>query len=279
MSVPELTDRKALNLRRLRARTGGAPFLHETARREIEERLEEVNRAFTAPLIVTGRPDIWADLVPGARVVADDPVLAADVAAHDLVIHAMALHWADDPLGQIVQCRRALRPDGLFIGVVFGGRTLHELRRALAEAESRIRGGLSPRVAPMAEIRDLGGLLQRAGLALPVADTRTLPVTYAGLDALVRDLRAAGETNALAGRERRAMPRRVWTMAEEIYRSHFPAGSDRISATFELVFLTGWAPAPGQQEPLRPGSASARLADALGTEERSAGDRAGGRSD
>lgn len=159
-----LTDRPALLAHRARAQSAGfAAFLHDVARDEIEERLEEVKRTFTAPAIVTGHPALWADLLPGAPVVPDDEVLALDPGAHDLVIHAMGLHWADDPLGQLIQARRALRPDGLLLAVAFGGTTLSELRTVLAEAETTVTGGLSPRVAPMAEIRDLGGLLQRPG--------------------------------------------------------------------------------------------------------------------
>ncbi len=180
----------------------------------------------------------------------------------------MALQWADDPVGQLVQARRALRPDGLFLAVFPGGQTLSELRAALAEAETALRGGLSPRVAPMGELRDLGGLLQRSGFALPVADTAPLTVTYRSALHLMRDLRAMGETNALAARDRRFAPRALFARAAEIYHAHFAADADRVRATFELVFLTGWAPDESQQKPMRPGSAKARLADALGVPER-----------
>ena len=201
-------------------------------------------------------------------------MLDLEEAAHDLVVHALALHWADDPVGQLIQARRALKPDGLFLGVCFGGQTLQELRRVLAETESRNRSGLSPRIAPMGEIRDLGALLQRAGLALPVADSLTVPVAYAGIRGLIRDLRAMGETNALAARDRRPLSRADLALAETIYAEHFTALDGRIAATFEFVFLTGWAPAPDQPQPLRPGSASHRLADALGTDELPGGESA-----
>jgi hypothetical protein len=176
-------------------------------------------------------------------------------------------------VGQIAQARRALRPDGLFIGALFAGDTLWELRQALALAETETTGGLSPRVAPMGEIRDLGALLQRAGLALPVADAARLPVSYATMFDLIRDLRAMGETNVMTDRSRAPTRRAVFARAAELYAERFGDGSGRVGATFEIVYLTGWAPAESQQKPLRPGSAVARLADALGTEELRAGER------
>lgn len=274
MSAPSLTDRAALSRNRARALKQGAElFLHDEAAAEIEERLSEVNKAFTAPAVVTGFPGPWAEILPGARIVADEEVLALDSGAHDLVIHALALHWANDPVGQLVQCRRALRPDGLFLGVLFGGRTLSELRAALAEAESRLTDGLSARVLPMGEIRDLGALLQRAGFALPVADAARTTVTYATAFHLIADLRAMGEGNALTLRPRRAAPRALFPEAARLYAETFPAGDGRVAATFEMVFLTGWAPDESQQKPLRPGSATARLAEALGATETPLGDR------
>ena len=262
MRPPDLIDRQTLPLRRARAREE-ALFLHHDTADEIEERLAEVNRRFTAPAVVTAFPQIWAARLPGARIIADEDVLALEPGAHDLVIHALTLHAANDPVGQLIQSRRALRPDGLFMGAMFGGQTLSELRTALAEAEAEVMGGLSPRVLPMGEIRDLGGLLQRAGFALPVADSTPRRVSYPGLTALLHDLRGMGEANALAARDRRPPPRRLFERAAEIYHRNFPEGEGRIRATFDVVFLTGWAPDPGQQQPLRPGSAAMRLADAL----------------
>ncbi len=263
-SVPLLTDRKALALHRARALDQGAElFLHEDAADEIQQRLGEVNRRFTAPAVVSGVPDFWRGVVPGARMVADEDRLDLAEGAHDLVIHAMALHWANDPVGQIVQCRRALVPDGLFLGVLFGGQTLAELRAALAEAEVALTGGLSPRVLPMGEIRELGGLLQRAGLALPVADAAVRTVHYRDLWHLIRDLRGMGETNALAARRPGPLPRPVLARAAQVYADSFPAPEGRIRASFEMIFLTGWAPHEDQQQPLPPGSATRRLADAL----------------
>ncbi len=269
---PLLFDRPALDLHRARAAKAPALFLQEAVALSIEERLESVNRVFTSPAIITGWPQVWQGRM-AAKIVRDDDVLALERGAHDLVIHMLSLHWANDPVGQLVQARLALKPDGMLICVLFGGQTLHELRAALAEAESRMTGGLSPRVAPMGEIRDLGGLLQRAGLSLPVADAETLTVSYATPRALMHDLRAMGEANAMASRLRRPTARRVINAAEAIYADHFGKPDGRIPATFEIVTLTGWAPDASQQQPLRPGSALASLADALGSQEHKLNDR------
>lgn len=265
---PILTDRPALLRQRLRAARlpdhDGALFLHRLAFADVQERLSEVNRTFTAPVVVSGYPEIWSDLAP---VVPDDEVLALVPGAHDLIVHAMSLHWANDPLGQLVQCLRALRPDGLFLAVFPGGRSLHELRASLAEAESQVTGGLSPRVLPMGEIRDLGALMQRAGFALPVADSVTQVVQYRDFGRLMADLRAMGETNALAARPRHFTRRSVIGAAAAVYQG-LATPEGHLPATFELVFLTGWSPHDSQQKPLRPGSAMARLADALGVAEK-----------
>jgi len=276
-SPPALFDADLLALRRRRAaRLGPADVLHEVVAGDIEERLAAVNRTFTAPAIVGPRAALWAGLLgmPHARTVPDADTLDLDEGAHDLVVHALALHWANDPVGQLVQARRALRPDGLFLAALYGGETLAELRAALAEAEVETLGGLSPRVAPMGEIRDLGGLLQRAGLALPVADSRRFDLSYPDALSLMRDLRKMGETNVMRDRLRRPTPRSLLARAAAIYAARFGGPDGRVRATFEVIFLTGWAPAPDQPRPLRPGSAAARLADALGAAERSAGEPA-----
>ena len=264
--VPSLTDRNALARNRRRAeRLGPVDFLHQLVADEIEDRLAEVNRRFTDPAVVTGMPDFWRTAMPDAKIVADTPELDLQPGAHDLVIHANALHWAEDPVGQIVQCARALRPDGLFIAACPGGNSLHELRDVLTRAEAEVTGGLSPRVLPMAEIRDLGALLPRAGLALPVADHITQNVSYRSLPHLAQDLRAMGEGNALSGRLRHPTRRDVLLRAGQLYAENHPDPQDpaRIRATFDLIFLTGWAPDDSQQKPLRPGSARMPLADAL----------------
>ena len=264
---PDLTDRTTLLRNRKRAANAPADFLRKAVADEVHERLTEVNRTFSAPLIVTAHPEVWANTMPNATICADEDVLQVEPATYDLVIHDLNLHWANDLVGQLVQSRRALKPDGLFIGTLFGGQTLQELRVSLAEAEAAVTGGLSPRIAPMAEIRDLGGLLQRAGFALPVADATPFTVNYTNAFHLMHDLRAMGETNALNGRLRKPTRRNVMTEAAGIYATNYSDDDGRIIATFEVVTLTGWAPDDSQQQPLRPGSAKSRLADALGVPE------------
>lgn len=264
---PKITDRAALLRNRARAANSLETFLFDQVADEIHERLVEVNRSFTRVAVVSGFPQYWKQHFPDADFFADDDILALETETYDLVIHAMTLHWANDLVGQLVQCRRALKADGLLLATMLGGNTLNELRTSLAEAETAERGGMSPRVAPMAEIRDLGGLLQRASFALPVADALPFDVSYGDIFALMRDLRNMGEANALEHRLRRPTARAVFAAAQDCYSSAFKGTDDRLSATFEIIFLAGWAPDESQQKPLRPGSASTRLADALGTVE------------
>lgn len=261
---PLLTDRPALLRNRGRA---SEFFLQQTVADEIHERLIEVNRSFTDKAVVTGFEPFWRGQFPDATIAQDLDTLDLPANSFDLVIHAMSLHWANDPIGQMVQCRHALRPDGLFFGVFFGGQTLHELRTVLAEAESRVTGGLSPRIAPMGEIRDLGSLLQRAGFALPVADSIPLNVSYPDPFALMRELRAMGEGNALNSRLKMPTKKAVFAEAARLYQDHFGDADGRVPATFEVIVLTGWSPDESQQKPLRPGSAKQSLADALGSTE------------
>jgi len=294
---PDLFDFAALAARRDRAmRLGfadGADFLWREVAGLLAERLAEVNRAFPrAALIGTGAGAVPAALGvgrDGLTLLDPSPAMAAAAGAavldretlpltegsQDLAVSTFLLHALNDPVGHLIQLRRALRPDGLLLAALFGGQTLHELRASLAEAEAECEGGLSPRVAPMAEIRELGGLLQRAGFAMPVADSERLTVTYPTPLHLMRELRAMGETNILAARRRQPLRRATLMRACEIYAQAFGSPDGRVRATFEIVFLTGWAPGPEQPKPLRPGSATARLADALGTTERSAGEKAG----
>jgi len=261
-SQPDLFDRRTLAAHRRRHQPA-ALFLHDLARDEVEDRLKLVNRTFKHPSIVTPFAQVWQDSFPKAKIIPDADVLDLQPGSHDLIIHAMGLHWANDPVGQLIQCRRALTEDGLLLAIMLGGRTLHQLRSALAEAETQICGGLSPRIAPMGEVRDLGGLLQRAGFALPVADVVPLTVEYRDSLHLMRDLRAMGEGNALSTRLKQTSPRALFARTEAIYREHFATKDDRLPATFELVCLTGWSPSDSQQQPLRPGSAKMRLAEAL----------------
>ncbi len=297
--APPLFATELLPARRDRAArlgfAGGADFLHRETALLVAERLAEVTRDFADAAIVGSAGGVYVRALAGrvdpARIVqletsaaraaaagtarADrlDPLPLAPGAV-DLIVSGLELHWANDPVGLLVQMRRALRPDGLLLAALFGGRTLHELRASLAEAEVETTGGLSPRIAPMGEIRELGALLQRAGLAMPVADVERIETSYATPLHLMRELRAMGETNILADRRRVPLRRDTLARACEIYARSFPAPDGRVAATFEIVFLTGWAPSESQPKPLRPGSASARLADALGAVEQSAGEPA-----
>lgn len=265
--TPDLFDRLALAKHRNRARSNPALFLHEEALVDVQDRLSLVNKSFSSPAIVTPFPEIWQAAFPEAHTTSDEDVLRLTESTHDLIIHAMALHWANDPVGQLIQCRRALKPDGLLLVVMLGGQTLHELRASLGQAEIEINGGLSPRIAPMGEIRDLGALLLRAGLALPVADSGVLKTSYATPLHLMHDLRAMGETNAMSSRIRTSTRKAVFLRAMELYADTYCVIEGRIAATFEMITLTGWAPDSSQPQPLRPGSAAQRLADVLNTVE------------
>ncbi len=287
--LPERRNRAALL-----GFSGRGDFLHREVAGIFAERLSEVARSFEQCTIIGSGGGLYRaalekalgridelELSPVRAAAADctpvttlDP-LPIELNSQDLVLSALELHWANDPVGQLIQMRRALKPDGLMISAMFGGQTLHELRTCLAEAEIETTGGLSPRIAPMGEVRDLGGLLQRAGFAMPVADTERLTVTYSGILDLMHDLRAMGETNIQTARRRVPLRRETLLRAAEIYAENFAADQGRITATYEIAFLTGWAPDESQPKPLRPGSAKMRLADALGATEVSAGEQAG----
>ncbi len=265
-SPPALFDTNLLALRRARAaRAGLVDFLQREVAEDISERLSAVNRTFRDVAIVGPQAELWRENLgfPDATLLPPDERLALSEGAFDLVLHALALHWSNDPVGQLVQARRALRPDGLMLAALFGGETLAELRTALAEAEAEVTGGVSPRIAPMGEIRALGALLQRAGLTMPVADSRAITVSYASPLALMHDLRGMGETNVMNDRLHRPTRRAVMARTFEAYSRRAGMPDGRVRATFEVIFLTGWSPSPDQPRPLRPGSATARLADAL----------------
>jgi SAM-dependent methyltransferase len=209
-------------------------------------------------------------------VAADDEALPFRDASLDLVVSALALQFVNDLPGTLIQIRRALKPDGLFLAAMIGGDSLAELREAFAQAEAEIEGGVSPRVAPFADLRDLGALLQRAGFALPVTDVDRVTVRYASPLALMHDLRRMGAANALTERSRTPLRRLTLRRLMEIYAERFSDSDGRVRATFEIVWLSGWAPHESQQQPLKPGSARSRLADALRTQEISTGEKAGG---
>ncbi|HLI11041.1 MAG TPA: methyltransferase domain-containing protein [Alphaproteobacteria bacterium] len=203
---------------------------------------------------------------------ADEEALPFASASFDLVMSNLSLHWVNDLPGALLQIRQALKPDGLFLASLFGGETLRELRTILLEAELEVEGGVAPRVSPFTEIRDAGGLLQRAGFALPVVDRDEITVTYPDALALMRDLRGMGETNAVSERRRGFSRRETLLRATALYQTRFGQSDGRIPATFQVIYLTAWSPHSSQQKPLRPGSAKARLAAALGAEEQATGD-------
>ncbi len=272
-------DRALQGRRRARALAAGpADFLLARAADEIMDRLGAVTRSFAAIAdIATPLPLLStrvARTYPMARVTRLAPLGPADVigdaellpSARDsfaLAVSALTLQDLNDLPGALAQTRRTLRPDGLFLGCLIGGATLRELRAALAEAETDISGGVSPRIAPFADLRDMGGLLQRAGFALPVADVETLTVRYPHLPALFADLRAMGATNTLVERLRRPTRKSVFLRAAEIYARDNADADGRLRATFEVIFLSGWAPHESQQKPLKPGSGKIPLAEVL----------------
>jgi SAM-dependent methyltransferase len=200
---------------------------------------------------------------PYCRIVADEERLPVADASCDLVVSLLSLQAVNDLPGALIQARRALRPDGLFMACVMGGDSLNELRQSLTIAESEIRSGVAPRVAPFADVRALGGLLQRADFALPVVDLDRAVVRYGDMIALMRDLRAMGATNVLNARSRTPLRRDVLLRAGQVYAERFADPDGRLRATFDMVWLSGWAPHESQQKPLRPGSARMRLEDAL----------------
>jgi SAM-dependent methyltransferase len=294
-SPPRLFDRALLRARRKRAAASGTEnFLLARAAEDLSERISTVTRRFALALdlgtpgdalrqaleakvdrIIASEPIAYLrDGQWGPRVAADEEFLPFADETFDLVVSALALHWVNDLPGVLAQVRRTLLPDGLFLAVLIGGETLTELRQCFAVAESEIEGGVSPRVAPFVEVRALGSLLQRAGFALPVTDLDRVTVRYPNLARLITDLRAMGATNILT--ERRRTPPRRATIARtaDLYAARFADPDGRLRATFDLLSISAWAPHHSQQKPLQPGSAKIRLADALGTRERPAGDKA-----
>jgi SAM-dependent methyltransferase len=268
---PPLFDFHTAQLRQARARRMGAErFLEDSAVEGLGDRLAGVMRRFDSGLMigseVPGPLQRFADRWTMARFDAGE-ALAVDAGPYDLAVSLFSLQAINDLPGALVQIRRALKPDGLFLGVLLGGGTLGELRDSFMAGENAVTGGVSPRVSPFADVRDLGGLLQRAGFALPVADVERLVVRYGEFGNLVRDLRAHGQTNVLSERRKQFLRRDVLAAVVAHYRAHH-AQDGKLNARFEMVYLTGWAPDQSQQQPLKPGSASARLAEALGTVER-----------
>jgi SAM-dependent methyltransferase len=292
-SNPTIFDRRLLRARRARARAQGPEtFLIDRVAVELAERLSAVLRQFECAVDLGTPTDAVRRALEGSgkvtaliaaasydaplRVAADEEALPFADGSLDLVVSALALQFVNDLPGTLIQVRRALRPDGLLLAALVGGDSLTELREAFAQAESEIEGGVSPRVAPFADLRELGALLQRAGFALPVVDSDKLIVRYASVFDLMRDLRRMGATNVLNERRRAPLKRATLRRLAEIYAERFADADGRVRATFEIAWLSGWAPHESQQKPLRPGSARARLADALGTKEIPTGEKPGG---
>jgi NADH dehydrogenase [ubiquinone] 1 alpha subcomplex assembly factor 5 len=303
LTSPNLFDRKLIRARMKRAAGSlrGSDFLVRHAAGELADRITGIKRDFrlvadtgayggAAARILKergGRMTILslsgdlalAESCPAPAIVADEEALPLKDGAFDLITSVLSLHLVNDLPGALIQIRRALRPDGVFLGALLGGDSLIELRRAFMMAEAETSGGVSPRVFPTADGREMGSLLQRAGFALPVVDSERLTVTYSDPLALMKDLKAMGAGNALTARSRKPLRRDTLGRAAEIYGELFPMPGGRVSATFEILYLCGWAPHESQQKPLKPGSAAVRLADALGTAEISAGDKASFPSD
>ena len=292
MSAPLVFDRPLVRRRLGRALAAGyEEFLLRRAVDDLDDRLGTVLRHFPLALDVgtptaalreclaaSGRVDQIVRLTAlreaaPLSVVGDAEALPFAPERFDLAVSLLALQSVNDLPGALVQIRRALKPDGLFLGCLLGGATLYELRQAFTQAEAELEGGVSPRVAPFADVSDLGGLLQRAGFALPVADLEPVIVRYADPFGLFRDLRAMGLTNALVDRRKAPLRRATLVRAAAIYAERFADADGRLRATFEIAWLSGWAPHESQQKPLKPGSAQVRLADALGVPEHKAGSK------
>ena len=298
----QIFDRSLLKKRRGRAAAGGEgyDFLFREGAARLADRLLDIQREFPLGLDLGCHGGCLADEIrslpsvghliqsdicegyarqaarKGPALVADEEWLPIRPESLDLVISNLSLHWVNDLPGAFIQVNHALKPDGLFIGALLGGETLKELRECLMQAEIDISGGVSPRISPFAEIRDVGSLMQRAGFALPVIDSETVTVRYENMFRLLADLRGMGETNMLI-QQARTVPRRgIFMRAAEIYQERYQGEDGRIPATFQMIFLHGWAPHDSQQKPMRPGSAKTRLADALGTEEIKTGDKVDG---
>ncbi|MEE8246062.1 MAG: methyltransferase domain-containing protein [Alphaproteobacteria bacterium] len=291
-------DRGAVRRHRERAspRFAGHRFLVAEVAERLADRLSDVTREFAAALdlgchsgelstALKGRGGIrrlvQADLseamvrrASGLRLVCDEELLPFAPASFDLILSVLSLHWVNDLPGALAQIARCLKPDGLFLAALLGGETLHELRQALITAELEEEGGASPRVSPFVELRDAGQLLQRAGLALPVVDSDTITVTYGDALELMAELRGMGESNAVLDRRHGLTRRATLLRAAELYRELYADGDGRLPATFQVLTLTAWAPHESQQKALAPGSARSLLAEALGTDEHSAGEKA-----
>ncbi len=264
----------------------GHTFLHEWCAKALVSRLDDIKREFPlAVAIGAGGTDILCktpkietlittDLserllhgVPGLKIQADEEMFPFGGESLDIVLSPLALHTVNDLPGTLLQIRQSLKPDGLFLAAMLGGETLHELRQAITEAEMNLKGGISPRIFPFADKPQMGSLLQRAGFSLPVVDSEIITVTYDNVFRLMHDLRLMGEGNAIVKRDRSYAGKALFMETARLYQERFADSDGRIFATFEVIFLIGWSPHESQQKPLKPGSATARLADILCTDE------------
>lgn len=264
-------DRDRLRQNRRRAETlKDFDFLSHWTQEQIATRLFEIKRSFKDTVTIDNQQ---ATVQPGnVKIITDEEFFPFAHHSLDLVISVLTLHATNDLPGTLLQIKQALKPDGFFIGALFGGETLHELRASLLNAELELKGGASPRVFPFADKQQMGALMQRAGYALPVVDSEIVTVTYDNIFKLMHDLRGMAETNIIIDRNKKYPGREFFLRAGEYYADQFSEPDGRITATFEIIFLAGWAPHASQQQPLKPGSAKARLADALETIEFKAGE-------
>ncbi|HTK83730.1 MAG TPA: methyltransferase domain-containing protein [Patescibacteria group bacterium] len=299
MTTPVIFDRRQVrrNRERAAARMAEHGFLFDWAMQNLIDRLAVVRRKFPQILQIGARskPDLTNALAEAVdaenvtvmdapallsryrgsrRVAADEEALPFAQHTFDLVVSPLSLHTVNDLPGALIQIRRCLKPDGLFLGALPGGRTLFELRECLMEAELAIKGGISPRVIPLADKQQAGALMQRAHYTMPVVDSDIVTVTYKDVTSMMMDLRGMGENNTVTARSRAFAGKQLWQEVENVYKKKFAEADGRLPATFEIIFLSGWSPHESQQKPLRPGSAQHSLAEALGTTEISSGEKA-----
>lgn len=274
---------RARNLQRATKNFQDHDFLITHAWDQVVDRVMDIRRTFNAPLIIgtRGHTAVIQQLTSARKIAGpctfadvQSEIIAAEPASHDLVLSTFDLHTINDLPGFLIQIRQILKPDGVFVAAMPGGETLYELRNALTAAELELRGGVSPRIFPFADKQQMGALMQRANFALPVVDSDIVRVEYSSLNRLLHDLRGMGEGNAIAARDRRPAPKKLFNAADHFYRENFTGTDGRLLASFEMIYLIGWGPSANQPQPLKPGTAKIRLADALETTEVGTGEPA-----
>ncbi|MBS41061.1 MAG: SAM-dependent methyltransferase [Rhodospirillales bacterium] len=293
-STVRIFDRRTIELRRKRATTkfSAHDFMFKEVAERLIQRITDVKRKFGLTIDLGARTKHLKQMLSKEEsinniisfglirdlkdcdLIGNEEVMPFKVASADLLVSNLVFHWTNDLVGTLIQCRQILKPDGLFLAALFGGNTLTELRQVMVEVENEISGGVWPRISPLIQLPDAAALLQRSGYNLPVADTDTITVTYSDAFSLMRDLRGMGETNATLARKRHFSKRSIFSQVAKRYHMLFADSKGRIPATFQIIYLTGWAPDEAQPLPLKPGTATQRLADALDSTEQSAGDTA-----